>query len=131
MNVAKPRIAILEDHDDTREMLRIALQPTFSVSDFDNTSDLLAALETEDFSAIIADIMLPGLDGFALIRTIRSDPRFSELCVIAVSALAMAADREKGVAAGFTEYLVKPIVPAEIAEALSRCLKLADRSSEL
>jgi CheY-like chemotaxis protein len=123
MSVAKPKIAILEDHEDTREMLRISLESDFSVCDFDNTSELLSALEKEKFAAIIADIMLPGLDGFVLIKTVRSDPRFADLCVIAVTALAMAGDREKGLASGFTEYLVKPIIPQQIADVLFRCLK--------
>src|SRR5262249_46368668 len=118
MFLTKPRIAILEDHQDTREMLGIALGQDFSIRAFDNTADLLAALEKEKFAAIIADIMLPDLDGFALIKAVRSDPRFSGLCVIAVTALAMASDREKGISAGFTEYLVKPIVPQQIAEVL-------------
>jgi len=118
----KPRIAILEDHEDTREMLRIALDQEYSIRDFGNTADLLAAMETEKFAAIIADIMVPGLDGFALIKAVRSDPRFADLCVIAVTALAMASDREKGMSAGFTEYLVKPIIPKQIAEVLERCL---------
>jgi DNA-binding response OmpR family regulator len=76
MSITKPRIAILEDHDDTREMLRISLESDFSVRDFDNTADLLSALETEKFAAITADVMLTGLDGFVLIQAIRSDARF-------------------------------------------------------
>src|SRR5690349_16067423 len=123
MIFTKPRIAILEDHQDTREMLRIALGQEFSIRDFDNTTDLLAAMETEKFAAIIADIMVPGLDGFALVRAVRSDPRFADLCVIAVTALAMASDREKGLSAGFTEYLIKPIIPQHITEVLQRHLK--------
>jgi CheY-like chemotaxis protein len=122
MRPVKPRVAILEDHQDTREMLRVALDKDFSIRDFENASDLLAALEEENFSAIIADIMLPGLDGFAFIKTLRADPRFMDQCVIAVTALAMPHDREKGIAAGFTEYLVKPIVPDEISDVIKRCL---------
>ena len=122
MTPTKPHVAILEDHEDTREMLRIALDADFSIRDFANASDLLSALEREKFSAIIADVMLPGLDGFTFIRTLRADPRFQDLCVIAVTALARKSDRDKGMAAGFTDYIVKPIVPEEIAEVVWRCL---------
>src|SRR5262245_53923043 len=99
MTVTKPRVAILEDHDDTREMLRIGLEAEFSISDYANATDLLSAMEREKFSAIIADVMLPGLDGFTFIKTLRADSRFRDLCVIAVTALAMKSDRDKGLAA--------------------------------
>ena len=115
----KPRIAILEDHEDTRDLLRVALSDAFSVRDFRDAADLLAALEQETFSVVVADIMLPGLDGYALIRTLRNDPRFADQCVIALTALAMAADREKAMTAGFTDYLVKPITPDEIERVVS------------
>jgi CheY-like chemotaxis protein len=120
---AKPRVAILEDHDDTRELLRISLDSQFSCRDFADASQLLAELGEGNFSAVIADIMLPGLDGYEFIKTVRSNPRFRNLCVIAVTALAFEADRQKAIAAGFNEYLVKPITPLEIAGVVWRCLK--------
>jgi DNA-binding response OmpR family regulator len=122
---AKPRIAILEDHDDTRELLRISLERHFSCRDFNNASDLLAALGQEKFSAVVADIMLPGLDGFSFIKAVRANPRLKNLCVVAVTALAFDSDRNKGLAAGFDDYLVKPLLPDDIAEAVWRCLRAA------
>jgi|ERR1051326_1102068 DNA-binding response OmpR family regulator len=118
----KPHIAILEDHDDTREMLRVGLESDFSISPYKDAAELLSELDEGKFSAIIADVMLPGLDGFGFIRAIRSDQRYAQLCVIAVTALAHAADREKGMASGFTDYLVKPISPDEIKAVLWNCL---------
>src|SRR5215813_6298911 len=122
-DAAKPRVAILEDHEDTRELLRISLASQFSCRDFANASQLLAELGEENFSAVIADIMLPGLDGYEFIKTVRSNPRLRNLCVIAVTALAFEADRQKAIAAGFNEYLVKPISPSDIAGVVWRCLK--------
>src|SRR5690349_2794093 len=103
----KPHVAILEDHQDTREMLRVALETDFSITVYKDAGELLSALEHGKFSAVLADIMLPGLDGLGFIQAIRRDVRFVDLCVIALTALAMPADREKGLAAGFTDYLVK------------------------
>jgi CheY-like chemotaxis protein len=119
----KPRIAVLEDHDDTRELLLISLASDFSVHDFRDAAELLAALEQGKFSAVVADIMLPGLDGYSFVKAVRQDQRFKDLCVIAVTALAMKGDREKAISVGFTDYLVKPIAPTEIAAVLWRCLK--------
>jgi CheY-like chemotaxis protein len=120
---AKPRVAILEDHEDTRELLRISLDSDFLCQDFADAAHLLAVLDREHFSAVIADIMLPGLDGYEFIRTVRSKPRFQKLCVIAVTALAFEADRRKAIEAGFNEYLVKPVSPLDIAGVVWRCLK--------
>jgi CheY-like chemotaxis protein len=119
----KPHIAVLEDHDDTRELLSITLGDDFSVQEFRNAPDLLAALEREEFSAVVADIMLPGVDGFSLIEAVRSDDRFKDLCVVAVTALAKQTDRDKAMKAGFTDYLTKPIAPAEIASVLRKHIK--------
>jgi len=122
-DAAKPRVAILEDHEDTRELLRISLDSQFSCRDFADASQLLAELGEGNFSAVIADIMLPGLDGYEFIKTVRSNPRLRNLCVIAVTALAFEADRQKAIAAGFNEYLVKPISPLEVAGVVWRFLK--------
>jgi CheY-like chemotaxis protein len=119
----KPRIAVLEDHDDTREFLTITLGDEFAVEEFGNAVELLSALNREKFSAIVADIMLPGLDGYGFVRAVRTDDRLKDLCVIAVTALAMPGDREKAMSAGFTDYLVKPVASSEIAAILWRCLE--------
>jgi CheY-like chemotaxis protein len=121
---SKPLIAVLEDHDDTRELLLIYLENEFSVKAFREVGDLLTALEQEKFAAIVTDIMLPGIDGYDFVERLRRDSRFASLPVIAVTALAMASDRERVIASGFTEYLIKPIEPQEVAKAVRRCLEL-------
>jgi CheY-like chemotaxis protein len=118
----KPRIAILEDHEDTRELLRILLEDEFTVQEFRTAAELLAALELEKFDVIIADIMLPDLDGYDFIRALRADARFKDLPVIAVTALAMASDREKAMGMGFTDYLVKPLEGTQLKLMIWRSL---------
>ena len=120
---AKPLIAVLEDHDDTREFLMITLGDDFSVQEFRDAVELLSVLQREKFSAVVADIMLPGLDGYGFIRAVRTNEQLKDLCVVAVSALAMPGDREKALNAGFTDYLVKPVASTEIAAIVWRCLE--------
>ena len=120
---AKPLIAVLEDHDDTREFLTIMLGDHFSVQEFRDAVELLSVMQREKFSAVVADIMLPGLDGYGFIRAVRGNVRLKDLCVIAVTALAMPGDREKALNAGFTDYLVKPVASTEIAAVVWRCIE--------
>jgi CheY-like chemotaxis protein len=120
---AKPLIAVLEDHDDTREYLTLALGDHFSIQAFGDAGGLLSVLQREKFSAVVADIMLPGLDGYGFVRAVRANEQLKDLCVIAVTALAMPGDREKALNAGFTDYLVKPVASTEIASILWRCLE--------
>jgi len=63
------------------------------------------------FDLVLCDILMPELDGYEFARRFRSDPRLRESPLIAVTALAMAGDREKILAAGFDGYISKPIDP--------------------
>ena len=54
------------------------------------------------------DINLPGIDGYAALAILKADPATRDIPVVALSANAMPADVERGLAAGFADYLVKP-----------------------
>jgi CheY-like chemotaxis protein len=60
---------------------------------------------------ILLDIQLPGMDGHAVARAIKSDPRLAAIPIIAVTSYAMVGDREKCFAAGAEGYIEKPINP--------------------
>jgi signal transduction histidine kinase/HAMP domain-containing protein/CheY-like chemotaxis protein len=77
-----------------------------------------AALETldttEDIDVILMDVMMPGLDGYETMRAIRKKEKYARLPIFAVTAKAMAGDREKCIDAGATDYVPKPIDPAQL-----------------
>jgi DNA-binding response OmpR family regulator len=66
---------------------------------------------------VLLDVMMPGpLDGLALCRALRADPAMAKVPVVMLSALGHAADRQAGLAAGATAYLVKPFSPMQLLE---------------
>jgi PAS domain S-box-containing protein len=78
---------------------------------------------------ILMDINLPGLSGYGALQMLRDDPATSHIPVIALSANAMPRDIEKGIDAGFFNYLTKPIMVREFMDALDVALQHAARLS--
>lgn len=106
------RIFVIDDNRANLDLM-IYLLKAFG-HDAAGTTDPALALEqvrAGSFDAVISDILMPKLDGFSLARALKADPQFESTPLIAVTALAMAGDRERVLAAGFTGYISKPIDP--------------------
>ena len=69
----------------------------------------LALARTEHPALILMDVQLPGMDGVTALDRLRGDPETSGIPVVALTAFAMAQDRDRAMAAGFDGYLEKPI----------------------
>lgn len=72
---------------------------------------------------IVLDINLPGMDGFELLKRLRSDSSTSDIPIIALSASAQAREIERGLAAGFRKYLTKPLSVPDFLEAIEELLE--------
>ncbi|MGA8707626.1 MAG: response regulator, partial [Steroidobacteraceae bacterium] len=75
-----------------------------------NGEDAIRQIESQqDLSLVLMDIMMPEMDGYETMRRIRSDARFRQLPIIALTAKAMKGDREKCLEAGASDYVAKPV----------------------
>lgn len=121
----KRRIAVVEDNPDNRLLVRALLDDRFDLAEFETGSDAVAGLLQAEPHLILLDISLPGMDGTEVLRWIRTQEGLRSVPVVALTAHAMAGDREKFIALGFDEYLTKPIVDEGLL--LGALFRLLDR----
>lgn len=121
--LAGVRVLVAEDDADTRAFLRLTLESEgAAVTAVASTAEALSALAGARPDILLADISMPGEDGYSLIATVRS--RGSEqggaLPAVALTAFAGSEDRRRALAAGFQRHLAKPIDPSAVVTALAR-----------
>jgi len=87
-----------------------------------NGQEALNHLEQQDFDIVLMDLQMPVMDGFKTIEAIRANPRFDRLPVLALTANAMAGDRQRSLAAGMDDHITKPFEPNELQATLVKWL---------
>ena len=125
----KPRLArmkkllIIDDDAVSRELTREILQsPALQVLEASNGSDALKVLAESKPDLVLLDIRMPFNDGYDIIRDIRKNPNLRSMRVVAFTASAMHGEREKALAAGFDEFLTKPISLALLSQQIAQLL---------
>lgn len=108
------RILAVDDDEDCRELLRQSLEVAHEVHVATSGLEALEAAATERPDVILMDLSLPGIDGWEAARRLKADVALRSVPVIAVTAHALAGDREKALAAGCDDYLTKPLQPAQL-----------------
>ena len=120
-------ILVAEDNATNRELFRELLQARgYTVVEACDGPEALRMIEQSRPDIVLLDIGMPVLDGFAVLRAIRENPRLAALPVLAVTAYAMQGDRERVLSSGFDGYLSKPINATLLAEELERLLRKRD-----
>ena len=104
------KIAVVEDNPDNRLLVQVILESLYEVVEYETGFAALAGLPTARPDLVLLDVSLPGMDGPEVLNRIRADASLRHLPVIALTAHAMAGDREKFLALGFNDYVTKPIV---------------------
>ena len=117
-------ILIVEDSTDNLKLFRTLLTlKGHEVIERQDGTDLLQILAREEPDLVLMDIQLPGRDGFALLESIRGSAQAHHK-VVALTAHAMAGDRERALSAGFDDHITKPIdiraFPEQIDHILAR-----------
>ena len=124
MSPATPAtIAVVEDNADNRLLLRAILGDSYTVVEYESGTEALDAFTVQLPDVVLMDISLPGMSGVEALTRMRADRRLQRLPVIALTAHAMAGDRDAYLAAGFDEYVSKPIIDERVLlRAIERCI---------
>lgn len=121
------RIAVVEDNPDNRLLVRAILEERYEIEEYGTGLEALAAIPASPPDLVLLDISLPEMDGTEVLARLRDLPGLARLPVIALTAHAMAGDRERYLASGFDDYVTKPIVDEDVLfQAIERWLKRAD-----
>lgn len=121
------KIAVVEDNPDNRLLVQALLEEFYEISEFETGVDAVNGLQADQPDLILLDISLPEMDGSEVLRWIRDQPDLESVPVVALTAHAMAGDREKYLGQGFNDYLTKPIIDETILlDTIARWLKTED-----
>jgi CheY-like chemotaxis protein len=121
--VSEKKILIIDDDAFIRRPLEFILREEgFAPVTAVDGEDGLAKLEGSRPDLIFLDVMMPGMDGYAVCRRVKTDPRFASIPVILLTAKGQEGDRDRGLAAGATEFMSKPYSPSELLQRVREIL---------
>ena len=114
-------ILLVEDDPSLVEALSFILEAAgFAVESTSDGDEALRRMRRQRFAAVVLDIMLPGTDGFDVLRTIRADRALAATPVVVLTAKGQANDRETAEAAGASAFITKPFSNSEVVDRIRR-----------
>jgi signal transduction histidine kinase len=118
------RLLLADDNADMRGYIRRLLERNCEVEAVSDGQAALEAIRARRPDLILTDVMMPNLDGFGLLRAIRSHPEWRDIPVLMLSARAGEESRVEGLEAGADDYLVKPFSARELTARVGSLLEL-------
>lgn len=116
-------ILVVDDEPDIRLILKARLEAAgYRVETAGNGLEALNCIRSQPPDLVILDLMLPGMDGYAVCAMLKRDRRFSHIPIIILSARSQAQDRKTGVALGADAYLTKPFQPQELLATIEQLI---------
>ncbi|HET8775501.1 MAG TPA: ATP-binding protein [Thermoanaerobaculia bacterium] len=119
-------VLLADDNADMRDYIRRLLGDTYEVEAVSDGHAALEAALRRKPDLVLTDVMMPGMDGFELLRALRADERTREVPVILLSARAGEESRVEGLQSGADDYLVKPFGARELIARVDAHLRLAE-----
>lgn len=117
--MSETRLLVVEDEANIVEALSYVLQRAgFLVETVSDGDAALQLLKRERFAAVVLDIMIPGMNGFDILRAVRADPRLADLPILVLTARGQAKDRQMAEEIGASAFITKPFSNAEVVERL-------------
>jgi CheY-like chemotaxis protein len=124
------RVLVAEDNAVNRQLALALLDKLGYQADVvENGREAVDALEREAYDVVLMDVQMPELDGLEATRRIRTRWPDRAVHIVAMTANAMAGDRDACLAAGMNDYVSKPIRPPELATALERTPSARSKSA--
>ena len=119
------RILVVEDSASTRSLIVSTLEAidNFVVVEGGSGLEALKMIPQGKFDLIITDINMPDINGLELVSFVKKNPQYSEVPLIIVTTEGRDTDRDKALALGAEEYLVKPFNPDELQKLVAKYLK--------
>lgn len=118
------RILLVEDNDINQELVtELLVGVGFEVDVAENGRVALDKMASCVYDLVLMDMQMPVMDGMTTTREIRKDGRLKDLPIVAMTANAMASDREQCLLSGMNDYVAKPIIPEQFYAVLVRWIK--------
>jgi PAS domain S-box-containing protein len=118
-------VLVADDNGDMRDYLRRLLSERYRVEVVTDGEQALKAARRHRPDLILSDVMMPRLDGFGLLRAVRSDPKLNDVPLVLLSARAGEEASIEGIEAGADDYLVKPFSARELLARIRTNIDLA------
>ncbi|NGZ06860.1 MAG: PAS domain S-box protein [Magnetococcales bacterium] len=125
-------LLLVEDHPINQELaLEILNTAGIHVDLATNGEEALTRLKNQNYDGILMDCQMPVMDGFEATRRIRRDSRYQSLPILAMTANALAGDREQCLASGMNDHITKPLDMARMFATLARWIKAERRTEQM
>ncbi|MCP6762314.1 MAG: ATP-binding protein [Fischerella sp. CENA71] len=127
---ASAHVLLVDDNADMRDYLKRILSKHVTVEAVADGAAALAAVQERVPDLVLSDVMMPGLNGFELLKALRADARTKEIPIILLSARAGEEFVIEGLEAGADDYLIKPFSAQELVTRVNAHLQMAHLRSE-
>ncbi len=129
--VQRHKILAVDDEPSNLQIIRLLLKETYDLAFATSGEEGLHAAYKHQPDLLLLDVMMPGLNGHDLCRTLKDDPRTRSIPIIFVTAMGDVEDEQKGLLLGAVDYITKPISPPILKARVATHLALYDHNRSL